>query len=124
MKLKVIIKDILDDIGQVFQEVFRFDMEVMKGSHLGRVKDMGSLALLIYLLPNLFGFAIGMAFAKMCELSGYWYIGLGSIGSVVVGAMHGQLSGTVTFKAGLIRNTIVTVAAALIIFIYMKIATL
>lgn len=70
----------------------------------------------IYLFPNLVGFATGMAFARMFELSASWYIWLGIIGSVVIGAMHGHISGTLTFKAGLIRNAIVTATVALFMY--------
>ncbi len=122
MKLITIIKDIFADIKSVCDEVNDFHHDSMKGhTYVGTDNPKryhGEGGLFVFLFPNLLGFVTGMALARLFTLAGMWYILFGIVGSIIGGAMHGHLSGTVTFKAGIIRNAIITGIMAFIVGLY------
>ncbi len=127
MKLLDIIRDLLKDAGTAadrYDEFYHDNDNRHYVSYTDRNEYHGEMGLFIFVLPNLIGFCLGMAFAKMLSLSFAWYMILGVIFAVICGAMKNHLSGLMSFKLAVIRNAVTVGIIAIIVLVFGKLAAL
>ena len=127
MKILDIIRDLLHDAGTAadrYDEFYHDNDNRHYVSYTDRNRYHGEMGLFIFVLPNLFGFCVGMAFAKLLSLSFTWYMILGVVFAVLCGAMKNHLSGLMSFKLAVIRNAVTVSIIAVIVFVFGKMASL
>lgn len=106
MKITEIIKDIFDDIDATDKkhEDFLRESGTFRPRYRARRDNFGFF---VIILPNLIGFAVGLAFARLFELSGSGYIVLGAICALAAGTYKSVSFDKISLKPALIRNVII-----------------
>lgn len=71
-------------------------------------KPKGIPGFIVIIMPNVIGFAVGLAFARLLEFSGIAiYLIFGIIFAVATGTFEHTVFGGMNFKAAVIRNIII-----------------
>lgn len=102
-----------NDIKEIMHDVLT-DIDIEQGRINKSAKDMGARrpeqggGLLKIALPNLIGFFVGLAFARLFSFSGTVpYLISGAVSAVAVGTLEHTVFGGMNLKAALIRNIII-----------------
>lgn len=106
MKISEIIKDIFNDIDTVDK---RHESDLRESGsfrpHYRARKD--NLGMFVILLPQLIGFVVGLAFARLFELPGGGYLVLGAICAFAAGTYKSVSFDKISLKPALVRNAII-----------------
>lgn len=126
-EIKEIAEDIFADvkIEEKRQDDFaKFYCKYERKNHMHipwvRQTSKGIPGFIVIIMPNVIGFAVGLAMARMVNLSSVAaYLISGIIFAVIIGTLQHVISGGMSLKAAVIRNILIVMICCLIFILAM-----
>lgn len=109
MKIFDTYKDIMEDLSISEQRYSR-----RRYSLFGRGRR-DSTGLFIFLLPQIFGFIIGLALCRLIGFEGSAYLVSGCICAVLGGTVYNMLRDTMSLAGALLRNILIIIPIIVIV---------
>lgn len=128
------IDDLSDSQNEMLEEYYRLNNQADKSENVriypssrryAPQKNDYSTGMFWVFFPHLFGFVVGLAFARLFQLTNFWvYVIFGFVFACLVGTLKSNVFDDIKWKHALIKNLVISglyMSAIFVVFIFSKI---